>query len=102
MTRKPRSLDADYRDKRKMLAKFLNDALAAGDTIVFVKAIRDLIRAQGMTEVSQKTGLNRAALYTSFGGNTRRGMRSMPNIDRVIRTLTALQLEIVVRPIGRS
>jgi hypothetical protein len=26
----------------------------------------------------------------------------MPNIDRVIRTLAALQLEIVVRPIGRS
>jgi probable addiction module antidote protein len=45
-----------------MLAKFLNDALAAGDTIVFVKAIGDLIRAQGMTEVSQKTGLDRTAL----------------------------------------
>jgi probable addiction module antidote protein len=102
MTRKPRSLDADYRDKRKMLAKFLNDALASDDTIVFVKAIGDLIRAQGMTEVSQKTGLNRAALYISFGGNKQRGMRSMPNIDRVVRTVAALQLKIVIRPIGRS
>jgi DNA-binding phage protein len=49
-----------------------------------------------MKEVSQKTGLNRPALYVSFGG------AMMPNIDRVIRTLAALQLEIVVRPIGRS
>ena len=96
MTRKPRSLNADHRDKRKMLAKLLNDSLAAGDTITFVKAIGDLIRAQGMTEVSEKTGLNRSALYVSFAGTM------MPNIDRVIRTLGALRLEIVVRPNGRS
>jgi probable addiction module antidote protein len=92
MARKSRSPS----DKRKMLAKFLNDSLAAGDTIAFVRAIGDLIRAQGMTEVSQKTGLNRPALYVSFGG------AMMPNIDRVIRTLAVLQLEIVVRPTGQS
>jgi probable addiction module antidote protein len=92
MARKSRS----SRDQRKMLAKFLNDALATGDTIAFVKAMGDTIRAQGMTEVSQKAGLNRSALYVSFAGTM------MPNIDRVIRTLAALQLEIVVKPIGRS
>jgi hypothetical protein len=40
MTRKPRNLNAV--DKRKMLAKFLNDSLAAGDTTGFVRAIGDL------------------------------------------------------------
>jgi probable addiction module antidote protein len=103
MTSKRRTLNAaSYRDQPKMIANFLNDTLATGGTIDFVKAIGDLIRAQGMTEVSRKTGLNRSTLYVSFGGNGRRGIRSMPNIDRVIRTLAALQLEIVVRPIGRS
>jgi probable addiction module antidote protein len=92
MTRKSRS----SRDQLKMFASVLNDALAKGDTVTFVKAIGDLIRAQGMTEVSQKTGLNRSTLYISFGGDM------MPNIDRVIRTLAALELEVVVRPIGRS
>lgn len=82
-------------NQSKMIASFLNDALATGDTVAFVKAIGDLIRAQGMTEVSQKTGLNRSALYIFFGRDM------MPNIDRVIRTLAALELEIVVRPIGR-
>jgi probable addiction module antidote protein len=99
MTRKRRSLNAlnavDYRDKPKMIANFLNDALATGDTIAFVKGIGDLIRAQGMTKVSRNTGLNRSTLYISFGGDM------MPNIDRVIRTLAALQLEIVVKPISR-
>jgi DNA-binding phage protein len=61
MMRKPRSLDSDHRNKRKIVAKLLNDSLAAGDTIAFVRAIGDMMRAQGMTEVSQKTGLNRAA-----------------------------------------
>jgi len=87
---------ANYRDRPKMIANFLNNALATGGTITFVKAIGDMIRAQGMTKVSEKTGLNRPVLYTSFGGDR------MPNIDKVIRTLAALQLEIVVRPIGRS
>jgi probable addiction module antidote protein len=61
----------------------------------FVKAIGDLLRVQGMTNVSQKTGLNRSTLYISFRGSM------MPNIDRVIRALAALDLEVVVRPISQ-
>jgi probable addiction module antidote protein len=86
----------NHRDQPRMIAKLLNDTLAKDDTIAFVKAIGDLIRAQGVTEVSQKSGLTRSALYVSFGGTL------MPNIDKVIRTLAVLQLEIVVRPIGPS
>jgi probable addiction module antidote protein len=70
MTRKSRS----KRDPPKMIASVLNDALAKGDTVAFVRAIGDLIRAQGMTEVSRNTGLKRLTLYKSFGGNM------MPNI----------------------
>ena len=100
MTRKRRSLNAlnaaDYRGQPKMIAKLLNDALATGDTSAFVTAIGNVTRAQGMTKVSRETGLNRRTLYKSFGGDV------MPRLDRVIRTLAALQLEIVVRPISRS
>ena len=50
MTSKHRSSNAaDYPDQPKMIASILNDALGTGDTIAFVKAISDLIRAQGMT-----------------------------------------------------
>ena len=91
MSRKRPSLNAaDHRDQPKMIANFLNDALATGDTVTFVKAIGDVTRAQGMTKISRDTGLNRSTLYISFEGNM------MPNIDRVIRTLAALQLEIVI------
>ena len=80
-------------DQSKLIASILNDALATGDTVAFVKAIGDLLRVQGMTNVSQKTGLNRSTLYISFRGSM------MPNIDRVIRALAALDLEVIVRPI---
>jgi probable addiction module antidote protein len=96
MTRKPRSLNAaEHHDQLKMIAS-LNYALATGDTAAFVKTIGDQLRIQGMTNISQKTGLNRTTLYISFRGNM------MPNIDRVVRALAALKLEIVVRPIRRS
>ena len=86
MTRKRRSLnDAHHHDQPKVIASFLNKALATGDTVAFVKAIGDVTRAQGMTKVSRDTGLNRSTLYISFEGNM------MPNIDRVIRTLAALR-----------
>jgi len=86
----------DHRGQPKMVAKLLNNALAKDDTIAFVKAIGDVTRARGMTKVSQETGLDRRTLDKSFGGDV------MPHLDRVIRTLAALRLEIVVRPIGRS
>ena len=92
MTRKSRS----NRNQPKIIAKLLNNALATGDTIAFVKARGDVTRAQGMTKVSQETGLDRRTLYKSFGGEV------MPHLDRVIRTLAALQLKIVVKPIGPS
>jgi DNA-binding phage protein len=50
MTRKSPS----SRNQSKMIASVLNDALAKRDTVAFVKAIGDLIRAQGMTEVPRR------------------------------------------------
>ena len=50
MTRKSRS----NRNQPKIIAKLLNNALATGDTIAFVKAIGGVTRAQGMTKVSQE------------------------------------------------
>jgi probable addiction module antidote protein len=71
----------------------LNGALASRDTTVVVKTIGDLIRAHGMSEFARKAGLNRRTLYTSFSGDV------MPNLDRVLKTLAALEVESVAKPI---
>jgi probable addiction module antidote protein len=87
---------AIYRNRPKSIAKLLNKALASRDTTLVVKTIGDLIRAHGMSEFARKTGLNRRTLYTSFGGDV------MPNLDRVLKTLAALGVELVAKPVGEA
>ncbi|WP_035718057.1 hypothetical protein [Bradyrhizobium japonicum] len=55
--------DGKYRDSR--IAKYLNDALMTEDTAVIVKAIGDMIRAQGSSSFSRKSSLRRESLYRS-------------------------------------
>src|SRR6266404_3220197 len=75
--RKARAFDAaKYRNNPKMIAKYLNHALAKGDGILIAQAIGDMIRAQGVTRVSQKIGLRRESLYRSFRGHS--GPRPLP------------------------
>ena len=83
---------AGYRDNPKMIAKYLNHALAMGDAVLVTKAIGDMVRAQGMTRFSQKVGLRRDGLYRSFKGELK------PSFDTVLKVLIALDVQIVVKP----
>src|SRR5258708_12257984 len=86
---------AKYRDDPKMIARYLNDALATGDAALTTKAIGNVVRAQGMTRFSQKAGLRRESLYRSFGGEM------SPGFDTATKVLRALAIENVVKPIHR-
>jgi probable addiction module antidote protein len=83
---------AEYRDDPKMIAKYLNLALATGDAVLVTKAIGDMVRAQGMTRFSQKVGLRRDGLYRSFRGEI------SPAFDTVLSVMLALDVQIVVKP----
>jgi DNA-binding phage protein len=48
---KARAFDAAKYRNQKMIAKYLNHALATGDAILITQAIGDMIRAQGVTRV---------------------------------------------------
>ena len=61
-----------YRDNPKIIAKYLNVALASDDAAVIVKAIGDMLRAHGIARISTKTGLRREGLYRSFKGHMAR------------------------------
>jgi probable addiction module antidote protein len=41
---------AKYRDNPKMIAKYLNEALATEDAVLINKAIGNMVRAQGMSK----------------------------------------------------
>jgi probable addiction module antidote protein len=90
---KARPFDAaEYRDAPKMIAKYLNLALATGDAVLVTKAIGEMVRAQGMTRFSQKVGLRRDGLYRSFRGEI------SPAFDTVLSVMLALDVQIVVKP----
>jgi probable addiction module antidote protein len=76
----------------KMIAKYLNHALATGDAILITKAIGDMIRAQSVTRISQKVGLRRDSLYRSFRGHTG------PRFETVIKAIVALNIQLVAKP----
>jgi probable addiction module antidote protein len=90
---KARAFDAaKYRDNPKLIAKYLNDALATGDAGLITKAIGDMVRAQGMSRFSQKVGLRRESLYRSFKG------QMGPGFDTVIKVLLALDIQLIAKP----
>jgi probable addiction module antidote protein len=92
---KTRAFDAaEYRDDPKMIAKYLNLALATGDAALITKAIGDMVRAQGMTRFSQKAGLRRDGLYRTFGGEIR------PAFATVVEVLIALGVQLEAKPCG--
>jgi probable addiction module antidote protein len=93
---KARAFDAaKYRDNPKLIAKYLNDALGKGDAALITKAIGDMVRAQGVSNFSQKVGLRREGLYRSFRGNMG------PGFDTVMKVLHALQIQLVAKPDNR-
>jgi probable addiction module antidote protein len=91
---KARPFDAaKYRDDPREIAKYLNDALSTADPVHITKAIGDMLLAQGVARVSQKSGIERTSLYKSFRGN--------PKIGTVINVLTALDIQLTAKPSAR-
>jgi probable addiction module antidote protein len=85
-----------YRANPKMIARYLNDALATDDAALITKAIGDMARAQGMSSFSQKVGLRREGLYRSLNGE------NGPGFDTVIKVLLALNIRLAAKPLSGS
>lgn len=61
---------------------------ADGDAAFVAKALGDIARARGMTQVASDAGLSRESLYKALSGN-----RS-PTFDTVLRVIAALGLRL--------
>jgi probable addiction module antidote protein len=83
---------AKYRDDPSAIAKYLNEALSTGDSVLITKAIGDMVRAQGVTRFSRKAGMRRDNLYRAFKGEL------SPAFDKVIKVLIALDIQLIANP----
>lgn len=61
---------------------------ADGDATFIAKALGDIARAQGMTQIARQTGLSRESLYKALSGD-----RS-PSFDTVLKVISALGLKL--------
>ena len=61
---------------------------ADGDAAFIAKALGDIARAQGMTQVARDSGLSRESLYKALSGE-----RS-PSFDTILKVVTALDLKL--------
>lgn len=84
---------AHYLDSEDMVAEYLNQALASGDTDLLLAAIGDVARARGMAQVAHDAGLGRESLYKALTAGAK------PRFDTVFKVLNALGVRMQAHPL---
>ena len=77
-----------------MIAEYLNQALASGDTDLLLAAIGDVARARGMAQVAQQAGLGRETLYKALTAGAK------PRFDTIFKVLNALGVRMQAHPLA--
>lgn len=72
------------------MAAYLEACLeeANGDAAFVAKALGDIAKAKGMSQVARDTGLSRESLYKALSGERN------PNFDTILKVISALGLKL--------
>jgi probable addiction module antidote protein len=78
------------------MAAYLEACLeeANGDAAFIAKALGDIARAKGMTQVAREAGLSRESLYKALSGDR------TPAFDTILKVIDALGLKLHAEPRG--
>ena len=81
---------ADHLRTPKEMAAYLEACIeeSEGDAKFVAKALGDIARAKGMTQIARDTGLSRESLYKALSGD-----RS-PTFDTILKVIQALGLKL--------
>ena len=82
---------ADYIQSEDDIVEYLNAWLEDGTSQELARALGDIARSKGMTEIARATGLGRQALYTALSHN------GNPTLGTLTAVLDALGLELSVK-----
>ncbi len=74
------------------IIEYLIDALEENDPEFFARAMGDVARAKGMTNIAQETHLGRSSLYKALLGERD------PKFGTVMKVLAALDIQLTVAP----
>ena len=79
---------ADYLDSDEMIAEYLSQVLADGDTDELIRAVGHVAKARGMAQIARDSGLGRASLYKAFAPGAK------PRFDTVVKVMRAMGVEL--------
>jgi probable addiction module antidote protein len=83
---------ADYLSSEADIVDYLKIWMEDGSPQEIARAIGDIARSKGMSEISRKAGLGRQALYNALSEN------GNPTLQTLMAVLDALGLELSVQP----
>jgi probable addiction module antidote protein len=85
---------AEYLNTPEEMAAYLEACLeeANGDAAFVAKALGNIARAKGMTEVARDAGVSRESLYKALSGER------TPSFDTILKVIHALGLELHAHP----
>lgn len=77
------------------MAAYLEACLeeADGDAAFIAKALGDIVRAKGMSQVARDAGLSRESLYRALSGER------TPDFDIILKVIGALGLKLHAEPV---
>ncbi len=87
---------AEYLDSPEMIAAYIEAAMEENDPAFIAKAVGDVARAIGMSQIATQTGLSREALYKGLAAN---GNPTLGTLTKVFRTMG---LRLSVEPIAAN
>ena len=83
---------AEFLTDDEAIVEYLKAALEENDPAFFVKAIGNVARAKGMTNIAQETQMGRPSLYKALSGERD------PRIGTVMKVLAALDIQLTITP----
>jgi len=86
---------AEHLRTPKEIAAYLEASLeeSKGDASFVAKALGDIARAKGMTQVARDAGLSRESLYKALSGER------TPGFDTILKVVQALGIELHAAPL---
>lgn len=81
----------DFLHTDQEIAEYINEAFHDEDPRMFLIALGNTVRAKGVSQVAQETGLGRESLYKVFSGS------ASPKWDTLKKLLDNLNVEISIR-----
>lgn len=82
----------DYLDSEEMMTEYLTAAMEDENPDVFLAALADVAKAQGIAQLDKDTGLGRESLYKSLTPGAK------PSFDTIMKITKALGIPLAVKP----